>query len=448
MAKSKNAVVFRCSECGAVQAKWLGRCPECNSWNTFVEVAAEQKAAKAFGSAQAAKSAPCPLSSVQAMDGERISTGSAEFDRVLGGGATLRSAILIGGEPGIGKSTLLLQTAASCAARKKSVLYVSGEESASQIRARADRLGLDCAGISVLATMSLSDIEDALRAQNPQIVIVDSIQTVFSSDAGSVPGTIGQLKLCAYELVTWVKEHDAALFLTAHITKEGAIAGPKSLEHIVDTVISFESSGDGVRILRALKNRFGSVDELGVFSMDERGLIAIEDPSAMFITQRAGPLPAGVAIAPVYEGSRVFLVEIQALTIPTKTAVSRVTSEKVEAARVLRVAAILEKRLGIKLCDQDIFVNVAGGVRLTESAIDLALAAAMYSARVDLPCPQGVALSGELSLAGEVRPVRHLKQRVKTARDLGFAKVIAAESAEGATAISSVQELAKTLFGN
>ena len=396
---------------------------------------------------------PVPLASVNPLEGTRISTGIAEFDRVLGGGAMKRSAVLIGGEPGIGKSTLLLQTAAQLAASKSagSILYVSGEESAAQIRARADRLGLTDlvkgGGLDLLCTTHLADIEDALNTMNPGFVVVDSIQTVYSPDAGIVPGTVNQLKYCANELIGWVKERDSVLVITAHVTKEGAIAGPKSLEHMVDAVISFERNQEQVRFLRAQKNRFGSVDELGIFAMTETGLIPVEDPSTLFITRRSGQLPAGVASVPVFEGSRVFLVEIQALTVPAKASVTRVYSDKIDSARVSRVAAVLEKRAGLRFSDQDIYINVAGGVRLTESAIDGALAAALYSARTDLPLPENAAIVGELSLAGEIRPVNRIKQRSKAASGLGYATVLAPEKEEGITCVKDLKSLIRELFG-
>lgn len=396
---------------------------------------------------------PVPLASVNPLEGSRISTGIAEFDRVLGGGAMKRSAVLIGGEPGIGKSTLLLQTAAQLAASKAAgpILYVSGEESAAQIRARADRLGLTDSvrggGLDLLCTTHLADIEDALNTMNPGFVVVDSIQTVYSPDAGIVPGTVNQLKYCANELIGWVKERDSVLVITAHVTKEGAIAGPKSLEHMVDAVISFERNQEQVRFLRAQKNRFGSVDELGIFAMTETGLIPVEDPSTLFITRRSGQLPAGVASVPVFEGSRVFLVEIQALTVPAKASVTRVYSDKIDSARVSRVAAVLEKRAGLRFSDQDIYINVAGGVRLTESAIDGALAAALYSARTDLPLPENAAIVGELSLAGEIRPVNRIKQRSKAASGLGYATVLAPEKEEGITCVKDLKSLIRELFG-
>mgnify|MGYP000993987301 FL=1 len=429
MAKKKTGdLAHRCNKCGYTQARWLGRCPECGEWNTFEEVtinqdysAAERSIAEKF----VKEAHSVPLDAIEANDAVRLSTGIAEFDRVLGGGAVKRSAILIGGEPGIGKSTLLLQAAsASSSGSVKKVLYVSGEESGGQIRSRADRLNLPLKNIELLCTCRLEDVERVLNKVNPVFVIIDSIQTMYSADAGAVPGTINQLKLCAHELVSWVKERDSVLFLTAHVTKDGNIAGPKVLEHLVDTVISFERTEDDVRFLRALKNRFGSVDELGIFSMDESGLKAIDDPSSLFITNRTGPLPAGSAAVPVCEGSRVFMVEIQALTVPAKGAVTRVFSDKIDSARVSRIAAVLEKRIGLQFSDQDIYVNVAGGIRLKEPAADLAIALALYSARANIPAQKEGAYIGELSLAGEIRSVKKLKQRIKTAQSMGFTKVV------------------------
>lgn len=429
MAKKKTGdLAHRCNKCGYTQARWLGRCPECGEWNTFEEVtinqdysAAERSIAEKF----VKEAHSVPLDAIEANDAVRLSTGIAEFDRVLGGGAVKRSAILIGGEPGIGKSTLLLQAAsASSSGSVKKVLYVSGEESGGQIRSRADRLNLPLKNIELLCTCRLEDVERVLNKVNPVFVIIDSIQTMYSADAGAVPGTINQLKLCAHELVSWVKERDSVLFLTAHVTKDGNIAGPKVLEHLVDTVISFERTEDDVRFLRALKNRFGSVDELGIFSMDESGLKAIDDPSSLFITNRTGPLPAGSAAVSVCEGSRVFMVEIQALTVPAKGAVTRVFSDKIDSARVSRIAAVLEKRIGLQFSDQDIYVNVAGGIRLKEPAADLAIALALYSARANIPAQKEGAYIGELSLAGEIRSVKKLKQRIKTAQSMGFTKVV------------------------
>ena len=448
MAKKKTGdLAHRCSKCGYTQARWLGRCPECGEWNTFEEVtinqdysAAERSIAEKF----VKEAHSVPLDAIEANDAVRLSTGIAEFDRVLGGGAVKRSAILIGGEPGIGKSTLLLQAAsASSSGSVKKVLYVSGEESGGQIRSRADRLNLPLKNIELLCTCRLEDVERVLNKVNPVFVIIDSIQTMYSADAGAIPGTINQLKLCAHELVSWVKERDSVLFLTAHVTKDGNIAGPKVLEHLVDTVISFERTEDDVRFLRALKNRFGSVDELGIFSMDESGLKAIDDPSSLFITNRTGPLPAGSAAVPVCEGSRVFMVEIQALTVPAKGAVTRVFSDKIDSARVSRIAAVLEKRIGLQFSDQDIYVNVAGGIRLKEPAADLAIALALYSARANIPAQKEGAYIGELSLAGEIRSVKKLKQRIKTAQSMGFTKVVSPPPSDSEAGDINISQLFK-----
>ena len=456
MAKKKaESRSFRCSSCGYSQPKWLGRCPSCGEWNTFEEQFIEAAAVAGFAPAvaktrQTDETHPIPLAQVEVHDTERITTGITEFDRVLGGGAVKRSAVLIGGEPGIGKSTLLLQAASAIGRR---VLYVSGEESAGQIRGRADRLAIPLNDIELLCTNSVENIEKVLNKLNPLVIIIDSVQTLFSPQAGAIPGTINQLKYCAHELVQWVKERDAVLFFTAHVTKEGVIAGPKVLEHLVDTVIYFERNEDDIRFLRALKNRFGSVDELGLFQMDEKGLTAVQDPAALFIIQRQGDLPAGSATVPVFEGSRVFMVEIQALTVPAKSSMTRVFSDKIDSARVSRIAAVLETRIGLRFSDQDIYINVAGGIRLREPAIDLALALALYSARTDIPAQKNEAFIGELSLAGEIRPVRRLKPLIKTALSLGFTRLYAPPSGDTAGSegdiqhVMCVENLAATIKG-
>lgn len=449
--KKKGSIVYKCSSCGYTQPAWLGRCPQCGEWNSMQECINDPMAAgpRLSSDGTVAKVKPVPLSRIDIVDEGRIATGDAEFDRVLGGGATKRSAILIGGEPGIGKSTLLLQCAAAIQKVNPGfrILYVSGEESASQIKGRAVRLSLDVGKVEILPTLRLEDILDALDSLNPTVTIIDSIQTVYSVQAGIVPGTVSQLKYCSNELISWVKERDAVLFMTAHVTKEGDIAGPKSLEHMVDTVISFERNhNDDLRFLHALKNRFGSVNELGIFKMDSSGLKPVPDPSSLFITKREGGLPAGVSCVPVFEGTRIFIVEIQALTVPAKGAMSRVYSDRVDGARVSRVAAVLEKQLGVKFSEQDIYINVAGGIRLVDSAIDAALAAALFSARSDLPLKESTAIVGELSLAGEIRPVTKLKDRVKAARELGFTTVFAPEKAEGAKTVQRVKDLVTALF--
>lgn len=443
----KKTTMYKCGECGYTRPTWLGRCPECGTWNSLEECFIDPNSVShSFDGGASKKNTPVLLSQVNPLENSRLNTGIDEFDRVLGGGAMKKSVILIGGEPGIGKSTLLLQTAASIAKNTaEKVLYVSGEESAGQIKGRADRLNLDSTGISLLCSMRLEDIKETLVSLNPVFAVIDSIQTVYSLEAGVIPGTINQLKFCANELIGWAKERDCVLVMSAHVTKDGNIAGPKSLEHMVDTVVSFERNDDDIRFLRAGKNRFGSVDELGLFLMTEKGLEGIGDPSAMFLTKREGRPPAGVANTAVFEGSRIFIVEIQALTVPAKSSISRVYSDKIDSARVARVAAVLEKKTGLTFSNQDIYINVAGGVKLSESAIDAALAASLYSARTGIELEENSVLTGELSLAGEIRPVQRLKLRVKTAKELGFKKVYAPESEEGAFRIRTVQELVKII---
>ena len=447
MAKKSGSISYRCNNCGYTQPRWLGRCPECGEWNSLEEIIIDKNnvSPAGRGSETVEKQKPVELTSVKAQNNSRFSTGIYEFDRVLGGGATKRSAILLGGEPGIGKSTLLLQTAASVAGNGSKVLYISGEESAAQIKERADRLELKSDGINILCTSRLEDSLDALDSLNPDFVIIDSIQTIYSAEAGIIPGTVNQLKYCANEFVSWVKERDSVLIMTAHITKEGTIAGPKSLEHMVDTVISFERNTDDIRFLHAQKNRFGSVDEIGIFSMSEKGLEPVSDPAALFLTKRKDNQPAGVACTPVFEGSRVFLVEIQALTVPAKASISRIYSEKIDSGRVARVAAVIEKRCGLCFSDQDIYVNVAGGIKLSESAIDAALATALYSARTDIAIKNGTAVFGELSLAGEIRPVTKTKQRIKAAESLGFSSILA-PAADDQSGIQDIKALIKTIF--
>ena len=417
-----------------------------------------------------------PLSSVDPLEGTRVKSGIAELDRVLGGGIMKRSAILIGGEPGIGKSTLLLQTAAA-ADTKGRILYVSGEESAGQVKMRANRLGINGDRIEIFCSGSngfrgnLEEILTVLDAVKPVLIMVDSAQTLFSAEAGMTAGTVNQMKLCSWELTSWIKEHDSALFLTAHVTKDGLISGPKSLEHMVDTVLYFEdipeagasarTTNDGeTRFLRAVKNRFGSVDEIGIFTMGEKGLSAVEDPSLLFLVHREGDLPPGITTAAVLEGSRTLLVEIQALTVPAKGSMSRVFSDRIDSARVSRVAAVIEKHLGLRLSDQDLYVNVAGGIRITEVGVELPLACALYSARTGIPAPAKTAIAGELSLAGEVRPLRRLSGRVKTAGNLGFQEFLGPmpgeteqkptdalpANSEGFTGAKNIKMAIKTLF--
>jgi DNA repair protein RadA/Sms len=447
----KQKIVYRCSACGHEEPKWLGRCPECGEWNTLIETAANRANGSGFGNVRQEKGLPVslPLSSIDPQEGVRIGSGIPELDRVLGGGVMKRSAILIGGEPGIGKSTLLIQIAAAAETRGR-ILYISGEESAGQIRMRADRLGIRGERIEIGCSGRLEDVENLLESVKPVLILVDSAQTLFSDQAGAGPGTVNQMKYCAWELIAWVKEHDAALFLAAHVTKEGLISGPKTLEHMVDTVLYFEGAsgandGDS-RFLRASKNRFGSVDEIGIFTMGERGLSPVEDTSRLFLVRREGALPPGVAIAAVLEGSRTLLVEIQALAVPAKGGMSRVFSDRIDSARVSRVAASLEKHLGLRLSDQDIYINVAGGIRINEVGAELALGCAIYSARTGLALPAGLVIAGELSLTGEVRQVRRLASRIRASRGMGFTDFLGPPGEEGAMPAENIRAAIGLLF--
>lgn len=379
-----------------------------------------------------------PLNAVSAEHSARISSGLGELDRALGGGLMPGSTVLVGGEPGIGKSTLMLQMAGGV--RGSGVLYVSGEESAAQIRQRADRLGLTGDGhseggegsggrgrgdgLSLLCASDLEDILDELEVVAPRIVIVDSVQTMIAADAGSVPGTVNQIKYVTHELTEWARRTRACVLMVAHVTKEGQIAGPKVVEHMVDAVLLFEHSGSDLRFLRATKNRFGAIEEVGIFTMDHRGLIELSDPGRVFLGGERGVRPAGVVAAPCYEGSRVLVVEIQALTVPAKGSVSRSFSDRIDTRRVTRVAAVLEKHVGVRFSDQDIYVNVAGGMRIQDVAIDLPLALALYSARTGLGVPAGTLATGELSLAGEIRPISHRTQRERAAKEMGFTRIV------------------------
>ncbi len=415
---AKQRTVFRCASCGREEPRWLGRCPECGGWNTFTQTGSP--ASRTDGERASPRNLKSmPLASVEASTGARFDAGVEEMNRVLGGGIMKGASVLIGGEPGIGKSTLMLQIA-SLVKSSGTVLYVSGEESASQIKLRSDRLGLPSGAVEILCEVDLESVMTVLNSVKPVVAIVDSVQTLIAGELGPVPGTVNQLKACCSEIVGWGRSHSAGIFLVAHVTKEGTISGPKVIEHMVDTVLYFDQASSDLRILRATKNRFGPVDEIGLFTMGEKGLLQVRDPSSLFMVQREGALPPGVAVAPVYEGTRVLLVEIQALVVPAKGAISRVFSDRIDAGRVARVAAVLEKHVGLRFSDQDVYVNVAGGIRLSEVGIDLPLALAIYSARSGLPVPVGTAVAGEISLAGEIRPIPHVKKRVRAASEMGF----------------------------
>lgn len=423
MAKKKT--FFLCGNCGHKEPKWLGRCPDCGEWNSFTETTEETKRSTPAGRDIQAS----PVQSIDSIENSpdiRTTSGINEVDRVLGGGIMKGSAILIGGEPGIGKSTLMLQLSGT-AAQREQVLYVSGEESPGQIKMRALRLGVSGSQLQILTDNDLTRILVELERQKPDLVIIDSIQTLFASEAGSVPGTVGQLKFCCHELISWAKEHNSSIFLIAHVTKEGTIAGPKIIEHMVDTVLYFDQTDSDLRILRSTKNRFGSIDEIGLFLMDEKGLNEVSNPSGIFLEQRKGEIPAGIAIASVYEGSRILMVEIQALTVPAKGGASRVYSDRIDSQRVSRVAAVLEKHGGIRFSDQDIYINIAGGLKISEVGIELPLALAIYSARTGLSLPAELASAGEVSLAGEIRNISHLQRREKASKEMGYNRFYAPE---------------------
>jgi DNA repair protein RadA/Sms len=418
---------------------------------------------------------PIPLSSVETRDGMRLDTGSGEMNRVLGGGLMRGSSVLVGGEPGIGKSTLMLQVAAQApfgvrggrqpdggeAANTPGAgrsLYVSGEESPGQLRMRADRLGVASDRIEVLAETELTAIIEVLERVRPVVIVVDSLQTLYTREINALPGTVNQIKACTQELVEWARSRGPGLFLVAHVTKEGAIAGPKLVEHLVDTVLSFEQASAEVRVLQAVKNRFGSVDEVGFFRMTDTGLAEVADASTLFLTRRDGGVPPGVAVAPVFEGSRALLVEIQALTVPAKSGISRIYSDRIDSGRVARMGAVLEKHLGLHLAEHDIYVNVAGGIRIAEVGIELPLALALYSARTNQPLPAKTAVTGEVSLTGEVRPVPGLEKRFRACRDLGYTTLVGpAESSDtdqetgkdpGFTRVGLVQDAVRSVFGD
>ncbi len=426
----ENAVRYVCRECGHVENKWNGRCPECGSWNSFDEEAAieihKNKSGQTVMDGSVQK-----LSDVPYERSMRISSGIEELDRVLGGGVMKPSSVLVGGEPGIGKSTIMMQML-NALSLSGSVLYVSGEESPSQVRLRAERLGLDTASISIFCDTRLETLSDTINRIRPGYIVIDSLQTLYSGSMTSIAGSPNQIKVCCMELSLLAKKLGSSVFFIAHVTKEGAIAGPKIVEHVVDTVLYFENAETGMRLLRASKNRFGSVDEIGLFTMDATGLHGVKDPSAFFLSSRGrASLPSGIAFTSVVEGSRTFAVEIQALVVPARSGFQRIYSDRIDNARVSRVAAILQKHAGLNLADQDIYVNVAGGMKLSEVSIELALALALYSSKEDIPLRPSVAAFGELSLAGEVRPVSFAERRLKNLLDMGFQEVLSADSKHG-----------------
>ena len=422
MAKSKKRYV--CQSCGSVSHRWQGQCPDCAEWNTL----AEEAPATVFSQKHHLSSGGKPIEFV-ALDapGEmpvRQPTGLAEFDRALGGGLVPGSAILMGGDPGIGKSTLLLQTAANVARSAGEVVYVSGEEAVGQVRMRASRLGLADAPIKLASETSVRDVLTTLGTmQSPSLLVIDSIQTMYSDAIEGAPGTVSQVRGCAFELIRYAKENGVALVLVGHVTKDGNIAGPRVLEHMVDVVMSFEGErSHQYRILRALKNRFGAVDEIGVFAMAQEGLEEVSNPSMLFLSGRDQPL-AGSAVFPALEGTRPVLVEIQALIVKLQSgATPRRSVVGWDNSRLAMLLAVLESRCGLNFSSAEVYLNIAGGYRLSDPAADGAVAAALVSALADRALPAQSVWFGEISLAGEVRPVAHAGLRLREAGKLGFSK--------------------------
>ncbi len=417
MAKpAKNQYV--CSECGGVSAKWSGQCPSCQAWNTLIETAAEKPSQNRF-SALAPASPVQALKQIQVQDVPRFSSGVSEFDRVLGGGLVSGGVILIGGDPGIGKSTLLLQSLASLSETRQ-VLYISGEESGAQVALRAQRLDLADAPMQFQAEINLDSIINTLMQLKPDVAVIDSIQTIYSGELSSAPGSVAQVRECAAQLTRVAKATGVTLIMVGHVTKEGSLAGPRVLEHIVDTVLYFEGdTQSSFRLIRAFKNRFGAVNELGVFAMTEKGLKGVTNPSAIFLSQHKDDV-AGSCVMVTQEGTRPLLVEVQALVDASHAPTARRLSVGLEQNRLAMLLAVLHRHAGVACFDQDVFINAVGGVKITEPAADLAVLLAIVSSLRNKPLPKGLVVFGEIGLAGEVRPAPRGQERLKEAAKLGF----------------------------
>jgi len=437
MAKPKT--VYSCSECGGQTLKWQGQCPHCGAWNTLVETIAEKTAARYQGLAQTSRVQV--LDEVRAAEEPRRETGIAELDRVLGGGLVRGGVALLGGDPGIGKSTLLLQAltrlSGSCAA-----LYVSGEESAQQVALRSRRLDLESGSLKVLAEIQLEKILGALVAQTPDVAVVDSIQTVYSEALQSAPGSVAQVRECAAQLTRFAKTSGTSLLLVGHVTKEGAIAGPRVLEHMVDSVLYFEGdTHSSFRLVRAIKNRFGPVNELGVFAMTDKGLRGVSNPSALFLSQHGGEV-AGSCVLVTQEGTRPLLVEIQALVDESHAPNPRRLSVGLEQNRLALLLAVLHRHAGVAAFDQDVFVNAVGGVKIEEPAADLAILLAIVSSLRSRPLPPKLVVFGEVGLAGEVRPVQRGQERLREAAKLGFTQALIPRANAPKSAIGGLEVIA------
>jgi len=425
---AKDKTIYTCTECGGVSPKWLGKCPHCNAWNTLIESVAENTGAtKNRYSPQfqslAKASDVIALADIEATDMTRTPTGQEELDRVLGGGIVEGGVVLIGGDPGIGKSTLLLQALDSLQRAGRSTLYVTGEESGAQVALRARRLGLDGSQVKVMAEIQLDKILATLDATQPAIAVIDSIQTVYSDQLTSAPGSVAQVRECAAHLTRAAKSSGVCIVLVGHVTKEGALAGPRVLEHMVDTVLYFEGdTHSSFRLVRAIKNRFGAVNEIGVFAMTEKGLKGVSNPSAIFLSQHSEPVP-GSCVMVTLEGTRPLLVEIQAL-VDSGGPSPRRLSVGLDKDRLAMLLAVLHRHAGVACMDQDVFVNAVGGVRISEPAADLAVMLAITSSLRGKPLPKGFIAFGEVGLAGEVRPAPRGQERMREAAKLGFSVAV------------------------
>jgi len=417
--KAKVKQVFICQQCGKESAKWLGRCPGCGCWNSFVETAVSLSATPR-SQLYSTGNKPKELSEVEGGSPARLHLGFRELDRVLGGGLVPGSLVLIGGEPGIGKSTLLLQVSAIVATSNKSVAYVSGEESVSQVKVRAERLNVSGKGLFILSETNLSMVVQYLQELSPSLVVIDSIQTMYLEDVSGTPGNLAQIRECTQRLMHWVKQNNVPLFIAGHVTKDGSIAGPGALEHIVDVVLYLEGEPFGsYRVLRGVKNRFGSTNEVGIFEMGQGGLIEVENPSQVLLSQH-NDAAIGSIVVPTLEGSRPLLVEIQALTTPASFGPPRRIANGIDFNRLLLISAVLTKRARLKLSNQDIIVNVTGGLKVSEPAVDLGIASAIASSFYDSKPLPGLVVLGELGLNGELRAVPQVERRVTEAIRLGF----------------------------
>ena len=437
MAKGKS--IYSCSECGATSPKWQGQCPGCGEWNTLVESVAEKPGGHRFESLTPVARL-VNLSEIETRESERIATGIAEFDRALGGGLVAGGVVLIGGDPGIGKSTLLLQALSLLSSGCK-VLYVSGEESGEQVALRARRLGLDTRSLRLMAEINLERILATLQAEQPQVAVIDSIQTLWSEQLSSAPGSVAQVRECAAQLTRLAKQSGIGIILVGHVTKDGSLAGPRVLEHIVDTVLYFEGdTHSSFRLVRAVKNRFGAVNELGVFAMTDKGLRGVNNPSALFLSQH-GQDVAGSCVMVTQEGTRPLLVEIQAL-VDTAHGNPRRLTVGLDAQRLAMLLAVLHRHAGIVCFDQDVFVNAVGGVKIGEPAADLAVLLSITSSLKNKPLPAKLIVFGEIGLAGEIRPAPRGQERLKEAAKLGFTRALIPEANCPKQAIAGIEVIA------